>query len=146
MRKLPVKAMLAAIAFVLCLAAGEHAYAVRIAQPAPGFTLKDTAGRPISLESFKGRVVILNFWSTNCPPCVAELPSLNALYHELKGQGLVVLGISLDPSVRPVKAMMERMHLEYPVVMDSEQTVFFDSYALFGQPASVIVDKRGIVQ
>jgi peroxiredoxin len=129
----------------ICMAAGS-AHAIKIATPAPGFNLKDLNGNNVCLESFKGKVVILNFWSTSCAPCVAELPSLNALYHELKGSNLVVLGISVDSSSKPVKELVNKQHIEYPVLMDSSQDVYFDSYALFGQPVSVIVDQTGIIQ
>jgi peroxiredoxin len=129
----------------ICIATGS-AHAVKIATPAPGFNLKDLNGNNVCLESLKGKVVILNFWSTSCAPCVAELPSLNALYRELKANNLVVLGISVDSSSKAVKEMANKQHLEYPVLMDSSQEVYFDSYALFGQPVSVIVDQAGIVQ
>jgi peroxiredoxin len=113
---------------------------------APDFSLKDLNGRKIGLSGLKGKIVVLNFWSTTCPPCVAELPSLNALYHDLAKHGLVVLGIALDASDKPVRELAQRLRIEYPVLMDSSQEVYFDSYALFGQPVSILIDRTGRVR
>lgn len=124
----------------------ELAAALQIAKPAPDFTLNDIDGKKVQLSDFKGKVIVLNFWSTTCAPCVAEIPSLNSLYRDLKGNGLIVLGISLDRSVKPVKHLADKLHIAYPLLMDSQQDVYFDSYALFGQPISVIIDRTGIVQ
>ena len=120
--------------------------AVRNNTPAPDFSLKDLNGRTVGLSGLKGRAVVLNFWSTTCPPCVAELPALNVLYHDLEGHGLVVLGIALDASDKPVRELARRLRIEYPLLMDSTQEVYFDSYALFGQPVSILIDRTGTVQ
>jgi len=77
---------------------------------------------------------------------VAELPSLNALYHDLAGNGLLVLGIALDTSGKSVREMAQRLHIEYPLLLDSSQEVYFDAYGLFGQPVSVLIDRAGIVR
>lgn len=120
--------------------------AVGIHIPAPDFSLKDLNGRKVGLSDLKGKAIVLNFWSTTCPPCVAELPSLNTLYHDLAGSGLVVLGITLDASDKPVRELARRLGIEYPLLMDSTQEVYFDSYGLFGQPVSVLIDRAGTVQ
>jgi peroxiredoxin len=120
--------------------------AVKINTPAPDFTLNDLQGQKVSLSAHRGKVVLLNFWSTTCPPCVAEIPSLVSLYRELKGQGLVVLGIALDPTEKPVRDLVARLKVDYPNLMDSNKDVYFDTYGLFGQPVSVIVDRSGVVR
>ncbi|MGB4599294.1 MAG: TlpA disulfide reductase family protein [Trichlorobacter sp.] len=134
---------------LLCLVVGlsvTPALAVKINTPAPDFTLTDLHGTKVSLSSLRGKVVLLNFWSTTCAPCVVEIPSLNDLYHEFRGQGLVVLGIALDPSEKPVRELTGKLKVEYPNLMDSEKDVYFDSYGLFGQPVSLIVDRNGVVR
>lgn len=128
------------------LAFAPNAGAVRINAPAPAFSLKDLSGRKIDLSSLRGRIVVLNFWSTTCPSCVAELPSLNRLHHDLAGKGLVVLGIALDPSDKPVRELARRLGIAYPLLMDSSQEVYFDAYGLFGQPVSVLIDRTGTVR
>ncbi|MBS1234910.1 MAG: thiol:disulfide interchange protein, partial [Nitrospirae bacterium] len=69
---------------------------------APDFTIKDLAGKNISLSAFKGKVVLLNFWATWCPPCRAEMPALNKLYREKKNRGLEIIAVSTDRSVSSV--------------------------------------------
>lgn len=142
------RALLSMIYLVVLLlgSAVAPAVAVKLNTPAPDFTLSDLQGQKLTLSSYRGKVVLLNFWSTTCPPCVAEIPSLVALSREFKGQGLVVLGVALDPGDKPVRDLVARLKVEYPVVMDSSKDVYFDSYGLFGQPVSVIVDRNGVVR
>lgn len=122
------------------------AFAVKINTPAPEFTLNDLHGRNVSLSSYRGSVVILNFWSTTCGPCVAEIPSLVTLQREFKNQGLVVLGIALDPAEEAVRETVKKLGIAYTNLMDSDKEVYFNSYGLFGQPVSIIVDRNGIVR
>ena len=122
------------------------ASAIQIGKPAPDFTVNDIDGIKFRLGDFKGKVVILNFWSTTCAPCVAEMPGLNTLFRDLKGNVLTVLGVSLDSSSKPVRDLRDRQHIAYPLLMDSQQEVYFDTYALFGQPVSIVFDRSGMVQ
>ncbi len=134
------------IALALLAATAAPARAVKVNTPAPGFTLTDLQGARQSLAALRGKVVILNFWSSSCAPCVAELPALNRLYHDLRGEGLAVLGIALDQTDAPVRELAARLKLAFPLMLDSDKDVYFDSYALFGQPVSVIIDRSGIVR
>jgi peroxiredoxin len=122
------------------------ASAVPIGKTAPDFSLNDIDGNIVRLGDFKGQVVILNFWSTTCAPCVAEIPALNTLYRDLKGSGLTVLGLSLDRTITPVRELADRQHIAYPLLMDSLQDVYFDTYALFGQPVSIVIDRSGMIR
>ncbi len=135
------------MAIGLCLSTllAQPALAVKVNSPAPDFTLKDMNGRAVTLAEQRGKAVILNFWSTTCAPCVAEIPGLNTLYRELSGHGLVVIGIALDGSAEPVRELIARLRLAYPIVLDSDKEVYFDSYGLFGQPISVLIDRNGTV-
>lgn len=133
----------------LCLLLGivvVPALAVKINTPAPDFTLRDLHGDKVSLSNFRGKVVVLNFWSTTCGPCLAEIPSLVTLQREFRNQGLVVLGIALDPSEKPVQESVAKLRIDYTNLMDSNKDVYFDSYGLFGQPISIIVDRKGMVR
>jgi len=122
------------------------ALAVKINTPAPDFTLKDLQGNKVSLSNYRGKVVLLNFWSTTCGPCLEEIPSLIELQREFKSQGLVVLGIALDPSAKPVQELVTKLKVEYTNLMDINNDVYFDVYGLFGQPISLIVDRNGVVR
>ncbi len=75
---------------------------------APDFTLKDLNGKTVSLSAFKGKVVLLNFFATWCPPCRAEMPALNKLYHTLKPRGLEVVAVSTDRSINDIKDFLEK--------------------------------------
>ncbi|GFE61429.1 peroxiredoxin [Geobacter sp. AOG2] len=145
---LRLKAITLCLSIGFYLLSGVTAQAARVNDKAPDFSLQDLHGHKVTLEEFKakGNAVILNFWSTTCPPCVAEIPALNALYREMKANGLVILGIAIDSSDRPVRELANQLKIEYPVLLDGEKNVYFDMYGLFGQPISILVDRSGVVR
>lgn len=130
---------------VTMLTPATMAFAIKIGTAAPNFTLKDTTGKAVSLSSFRGKTVVLNFWGTNCPPCLAELPSLENLHRELGRSGVEVVGVVLDKDADAVKRIMAHDKLGYPVLLDPGKDVYFDSYGLFGLPITLIISKEGIV-
>ncbi len=135
------------LVFILLLfvfSSGYRAYAAQ-GTAAPDFTLSDINGRKVTLSEFRGKVVLLNFWATWCGPCRAEMPALNNLYLDLKGKGLVVLAVSVDPSDKPVRSFVSEKKLGFPVLLDKEKEVYFDSYAVVGLPAAFLIDKKGMV-
>lgn len=143
MRRLSAKAVpLFIAAFFLCSTPLGYAES---AAPAPDFTLADLGGKKVSLSSFKGTVVLLNFWATWCGPCRAEMPALNKLYLDLRDKGLAVLAVSVDDSEKSVRAFMKQRKFSFPVLMDTEKEVSFDSYAVMGLPTTVLVDKKGMI-
>jgi len=144
MRRL-VRILCCSFALLLGVAA-VPALAVKINTPAPDFSLNDLQGHKHMLSDYRGKVVLLNFWSTTCPPCVEEIPSLVSLHRELKSQGLVVLGVALDATEKPVRELVSRLKVDYLNLMDSNKDVYFDTYGLFGQPVSLIVDRNGVVR
>lgn len=76
----------------------------------------DPNGQPVAMSSFKGQTLLVNFWATWCPPCVEELPLLNAFYHEQRAKGWNVVGLAIDqPSA--VREFMQRLPLDFPVGM-----------------------------
>ncbi len=113
--------------------------------PAPDFTLLNLEGRNVSLSSYKGKVVVLNFWGTWCEPCKEEMPSLNKLYLEHRDKGFAVLAISLDPSEQNVKSFIAEKGYSFPVLLDKNKEVYFDKYGLFGLPISIIIDRNGAI-
>ncbi len=112
---------------------------------APAFELRDLGGSTVSLAQFKGKVVLLNFWSTLCAPCVAEMPSLNRLSLSLKEQGLVVLSVAIDSTDGPVRDFAANTKISFPVLVDREKEVFFDDYAGPSLPASYLIDRNGVI-
>lgn len=114
-------------------------------QKAPDFTLKDINGNTVSLSSFKGKVVLLNFWATWCPPCRAEIPSMNKLNQLLKNKGLVILAVSTDRAVVDVKDFLKNNPVNFTVVVDYNLSVSRSLYKVFMVPTTFLIDKRGIV-
>lgn len=111
---------------------------------APDFILKDTAARTVSLSSLKGKVVLLNFWATWCPPCREEMPALNKLYKEYKDKGLVVIAVSTDRKAEYVKDYLGKYPVNFPVLMDPDIKVS-RQYRVFSMPTSFLLDKNGII-
>ena len=116
-----------------------------IGQQAPGFILNDLAGNEISLESFIGKPVLLNFWATWCPYCRKERSHLNDLYKEYKDKGLVILSISTDRSSKKLKQYIEKTPADFLVLSDSEGRVS-SSYNIMGLPSSLLIDRKGIIK
>lgn len=112
---------------------------------APPWELKDLEGKAVKLSDFKGKVVLLNFWATWCPPCRKEIPALIALQNQYRDQGLVVVGISLDQGgASTVKPFATRMKINYPLVIGDEKTA-----AAYGGiqaiPTTFYIDREGNV-
>jgi peroxiredoxin len=111
---------------------------------APDFTLNDIDGNKVTLSELRGNVVILNFWSIWCGPCLAEMPSLNTLFVEFKDKGLIVFAVAEDPAEKPVRAYIEEKKLALPILMDKKKEVYF-KYTLFGIPVSFLINKKGVI-
>jgi len=102
-------------------------------------------GGTLSLHGFNGSVMLVNFWATWCQPCVEEMPTLNRLAQELAGQGLVVIGISMDSGgVKPVRKLTQKMGIAYPLVMGGEKAAK-QFGEIIGIPVTFLVDRHGTV-
>ena len=105
------------------------------------FTLTDLAGKPWRLHDLKGKVVLVNFWATWCPPCRKEMPDLQALYDKYKDQGFIVLSISDEESAKVAPFIAERK-ITYPVLLDPGRKVN-DAFVVEGIPKSFVYDREG---
>jgi len=105
------------------------------------FTLTDLEGKAWTLKALHGKVVLVNFWATWCPPCRKELPDLQALYDRFKNRGLVVLGIS-DEDITKVQPFVTEHKMTYPVLLDPGRkgNQLFD---IQGIPGSLFYDRSG---
>ncbi len=113
---------------------------------APDFTLKTLAGDQFSMRGQRGRVVVLNFWATWCPPCRKEIPDFIALQTEYESKGLVIAGISLDEEGESVvRPFADEIDINYPVMVD--QKGVSDLYGpIMGLPSTFVIDRKGIVR
>lgn len=105
------------------------------------FTLTDLQGKTWHLQDMKGKVVLVNFWATWCPPCRKEMPDLNALYNKFKDQGFVVLAISDEESAKVTPYIAEHK-VSYPVMLDPGRKVN-DAFIVEGIPKSFVYDRSG---
>jgi thiol-disulfide isomerase/thioredoxin len=106
------------------------------------FTVQDMHGDDVRLAAFRGRVILLNFWATWCPPCRVEIPDLVAL-QEAYGDDLVVLGLSIDDTVDKLVPFAEEFRMNYPVLVGRGREEIQDAYGVWGLPVSVIIDREG---
>lgn len=105
------------------------------------FTLADLQGKPWHLRELRGKVVLVNFWATWCPPCRKEMPDLQALYDKFKDQGLLVLSISDEDSAKVTPFIAENK-ISYPVLLDPGRKVN-DAFIVEGIPKSFVFDRDG---
>lgn len=114
---------------------------------APGFELKDMDGRLHRLEDYRGKVVLVNFWATWCPPCRHEIPSLERLYQRIGSQGFVVLGVNEWEDPDHVFAYTGQLGVDptYPILFDSDSAVA-TAFEVNGLPTSYLLDKEGRVR
>ena len=125
---------------------GEPEDAEAAGKPAKlDFTLKDMHGVDVHLESFKGKVILLNFWATWCGPCRAEIPSLVELQEQYKDD-LVILGLSVDDTAEKLLPYAAEFKMNYPVLVGNGREDVQEAFGpLFGIPVSVIIGRDGVI-
>jgi len=112
---------------------------------APDFELETLSGGKVSLKDYRGKVVFINFWATWCATCEVEMPSMQKVYSEFREKGLEMLTISVDKDQSKIKPFMEKHKLDFPVLLDPEESVAKQIYKTTGVPETFIVGKSGII-
>jgi peroxiredoxin len=111
--------------------------------PAPDFTLQDLNGKSVSLAGLRGKVILLDFWATWCPPCVKEIPHFVELYEQYKDKGVEILGISLDrEGISVVKPFVQKFQIKYPIMM-TDGKVDNDFGPITSIPTTFLIDSSG---
>ncbi|MEE2709417.1 MAG: TlpA disulfide reductase family protein [Gemmatimonadota bacterium] len=113
---------------------------------APAFDLPAMAGGNVKLSDLKGKVVVVNFWATWCPPCLQEMPGLNEVYNAYKDKGVEVLGLTLDEEGLPAtKPTLTKLGIDYPILEADKAT-----YQAYGHiltiPFTYVIDRNGVIQ
>ncbi len=112
------------------------------AKDAPNFKLKTLDGGEVSFADYKGKVVLVNFWATWCPPCLAEMPDLNQLYVDYKDKGLQILGLTISSRPKDIPKKVKQSGVTYPILLDAEPVAA--KFGGFGAiPQTFIIDKKG---
>jgi peroxiredoxin len=108
---------------------------------APDFTLNDMEGNPHTLTKYRGKVVLIDFWATWCPPCVVEIPHFVKLYNEYNEKGFVILGVSLDNDEKKLRDFVSDQAITYPILVNGGQVSTI--YAVQAIPTAYLLDKEG---
>ena len=131
----------------ICLMLAAAAFAQKSPDnKTPVIILKDINGKTVNLSQYKGKIVLVNFWATWCPPCRAEIPELIKWQKEYQKQGLQIVGVTYPPTnIANVKNFIRRHKINYPILLGSKKTkaIFNPGDVL---PLTVIIDKQGKIK
>jgi len=122
-------------------------------QPAPEFDLKDLAGKNVRLSDYHGKVVLLNFWATWCPPCKEEMPWFVDLQQRYGAQGLQVIGVAMDDSdQKKIESFAKQLGVNYPVLLGKESTAhaygdvqFLPDTFYIGRDGKIVSHVQGLI-
>jgi peroxiredoxin len=129
---------------LLSVTTGVSCYSSTVRR-APDFSCTDLQNHRLQLSTFRGKVVLLNFWATWCVPCLAEMPHFRGWQQEYAKAGLQVIGISMDDEPSPVTSLYRKYQLNYPVAMGDEK--LGDLYGgVFGLPVTFLIDRKGRIR
>lgn len=111
----------------------------------PPLALTDIHGKPHTLKDYHGRVVLVSFWASWCPPCVREMPSLNRLQEKMKNKRFTVLGVNIGETVPKIKTFLQDKHVDFNILMDTDQKAYA-AWNVYVVPSNFIVDGNGKVR
>ena len=109
---------------------------------AQNFALKDLSGDEVHLKDYRGKVVFLNFWTTWCPACLVEMPSMEKLYREFKNKDFVILAVDMQEDSETVRKFKAKLKLSFPILLD-EEGVVASYYGVNAIPATYLIDRAG---
>lgn len=118
---------------------------LKMGAEAPNLSLTDLHGKKHNLSNFKGKVVLINFWASWCPPCIIEMPSLASLYTKLKDKGFEIIAINLDENEKTARELTQKLKLPFHVFLDPQGKAA-QQYLVYGLPYTIVLDKQGKIQ
>jgi thiol-disulfide isomerase/thioredoxin len=110
--------------------------------PAPPFKLDSMAGKPVSLDQYKGQVIMINFWASWCGPCRTEMPLLEKLHAKYKPMGFTMIGVNVEPDSSLAAQWLKATPVTFPILFDTKSEVS-KLYSVAGMPSTVIIDRKG---
>jgi thiol-disulfide isomerase/thioredoxin len=113
-------------------------------KPAPTFVRTDIDQHAIDLSAYRGRVVLLTFWATWCAPCRVEMPRFTAWQQRYASMGLTIVAVSMDDDPAPVRALLRKHPVNYPVLM-GDRELATEYGGILGLPVTFLIDRQGIV-
>lgn len=119
---------------------------VAVNYPAPELTLSDLTGKQHSLAGYRGQVVLVNLWATWCPPCKAEMPTLNAYFEDHAEEGFTILAVNDGDAAGDVAAFAQAYGLSFPVLLDLTYIATDQAFKARSLPSSFVIDREGIVR
>jgi len=132
--------------FVFSIPAAGAAEFIKVDPAAPPpLVLKDTKGKSHNLAAYKGKVVLVNFWATWCPPCLEEMPSMQRLKGKMSGRPFVMLGVNSGEPRADVDDFLKRIKVDFTILLDQDSAVT-RRWKVFGLPTSFLIDKQGKVR
>lgn len=119
--------------------------APRVGHFAPPLTATTLSGAPARLATYRGDVVLLNFWYAACDPCRYEMPTLEHTYESDRSKGVVVLGVNTTDDSQSIAAFQQSVGITYPLVRDGTHASAA-AYAVLGTPSSYLIDRQGVIR
>ncbi|GAB4503505.1 MAG: hypothetical protein Fur0043_04970 [Anaerolineales bacterium] len=125
---------------------GASTVPVAVQYTAPELMLSDVNGKQHSLVAYRGQVVLVNLWATWCPPCKAEMPTLNRYYQDHAAEGFVILAVNDGDPAEAVRSFVQTYGLSFPVLLDPTYIASDHAFKTRNLPTSFVIDRRGDVR
>jgi len=133
------------LAFLFVAVVAASAAHAQEGSPAPAFSVRDLDGRNIRMQDLKGRPVVLDFWATWCAPCRASMPDLNTLQTRYAGQGLMVIGLSLDEDgTQPVRKFVDQLGVKFRIALANDR-ILSQYGPIRSAPTTIFINRRGVI-
>ncbi|MBZ0154639.1 MAG: TlpA family protein disulfide reductase [Alphaproteobacteria bacterium] len=134
-----------AFSCVVLLCGCKREKPLKIGLPAPEISALDLQDKRVRLADYRGKSIVIRFWSSTCKACVDELPAMDTLYKRYKAEGLVVLAVNIGDSKETVETFIRERNLTFPVLLDSV-AITAGKYGVHAVPTTFLIDREGVVR